>query len=134
LERGSDIGLSDLPAAREELDRAASLNPLSPAPHLRAGTISVAVEDPASARREFRAALDIEESWYAHFELALLDAQAGDFAAARRQIEKARALNRQDRFVAEALGKIRARRQIDAAAFNARIRKFGSERFTRPKT
>jgi tetratricopeptide (TPR) repeat protein len=134
LTRGAEIGLADVSVAREELDRAAALNPLSPEPHLRAATILVAAGDPAAAREEFREAIEVEDNWYAHFELALLEAQRGRHRAALAQMARAGALDRHDPFIADALAKIRRGGPIDAAAFNSDIRRFEAERFTRPKT
>lgn len=133
LERGAEIGLGDVAAAREELDRAATLNPISPEPRLRAGTILVAAHRPEAAAEEFRRALEVEEHWYAHFELALLYAQAGRRRAALQEIAQARALDSHDPFVAEALFRIRRGRPIDAAAFNMHIQQFEAQRFTRPE-
>jgi len=132
LDRGAEIGLTDVAAAREELDRAASLNPLSPEPRLRAGTILVAAHRPAGAAEEFRQALEVEDHWYAHFELGLLYAQAGRRRAALQEMTQAEALDSHDRFVAVALAKIRSGRPIDAAAFNMQIQQFEAQRFTRP--
>jgi tetratricopeptide (TPR) repeat protein len=132
LTRGAEIGLSDASAAREELDRAASLNPLSPEPHLRAGTILVAAHRPAAAREEFRQALEVEDHWYAHFELGLLYSQVGRRRAALQEMAQARALDSHDRFVAEALAKMHRGQPIDAAAFNMQIQQFEAQRFTRP--
>jgi tetratricopeptide (TPR) repeat protein len=132
LERGAEIGLADVPAAREEFERAAELNPLSPEPLLRAGTILVAARRPAAAAEEFRRALEVEDHWYAHFELGLLYAQAGRRQAALQEMSQANALDSHDRFVAEALSKIRRGRPIDAAAFNMQIQQFEAQRFTRP--
>jgi Tfp pilus assembly protein PilF len=134
LDRGSQIGLGDVPAAREELDRAASLDPLSPEPHLRAGTILVAARRPAAARGEFRRAIDVEDNWYAHLELALLAAEAERRRAALAELARARALDRHDPLLGEALARIRSGRRIDAAAFNSEIRRTEAERFTRPKS
>lgn len=134
LTRGSAIGLSDVRAARQELNRAASLNPLSPEPRLRAGTILVAAGRPVAAGREFEAALEVEDNWYAHLELALLAAQAGHREDALTHLAKARQLDRHDPFLAEASAKIRHDASVDTAAFNSEIRRFEAERFTRPKT
>lgn len=133
LTRGSEIGLADVPAARRELDRAASLNPLSPEPHLRAATILVAAGRTEAARSEFEEALAVEDNWYAHLELALLEAEAGRRGVALRQLAEARSLDRHDPFIVEALAKIRGRASVDVARFNSEIRRFEAERFTRPK-
>lgn len=134
LDRGSAIGLSNVAAAREELDRAASLNPLSPEPLLREATILVAAGRPDAARREFREAIEVEDNWYGRLELALLEAEAGRRAAAITEIRRAAALDRHDPFIAEAIGKIRSGAKISAARFNSNIRRFQAERFTRPKS
>jgi len=133
LDRGAEIGLGNVAAARVELDRAAELNPLSPEPRLRAGTILVAAHRPGAAAEEFRRALEVEDHWYARFELALLYAQAGRHRAALQEIAQARTLDRHDPFVAEALFRIRRGRPIDAAAFNMHIQQFEAQRFTRPE-
>lgn len=133
LDRGAEIGLGNVAAAREELDRAAELNPLSPEPRLRAGTILIAAHRPAAAAEEFRRALEVEDHWYAHFELALLYSQAERRQAALQEIVQARALDRHDPFVTEALLKIRRGQPINAAAFNMHVRQSESQHFTRPE-
>lgn len=134
LEKGSDIGLADVAAAREELDRAAALDPLSPEARLRAGTILVAAEDQAGARREFERALEVEDNWYAHYELALIASEAGRRGLALSELRKARELNRHDLLLRDTLRKIEDGKQLDAAAQNSDIRRIQAQRFTRPET
>jgi hypothetical protein len=134
LNRGAEIGLSDIHAARQELDRAAALDPLSSAPYLRAATILVAAGDRRGARREFRESLDIENNWYAHFELALLDAQAGRERAALVEMARARVLDSHDPFIEEAFARIRRGARINPAAFNSHIRRVEAQRFIRPSS
>ena len=117
-ERGGRLGASSPQAALEDLDRAASLNPLWVKPYTRAGAIAVETGDRARARAAFRDALDVEESWYAHLELALLDAQIGRFRPARRELELATRLNANDEFLAKARESLGRRERIDPAAFN----------------
>jgi tetratricopeptide (TPR) repeat protein len=134
LSKGSEIGLGDVALARKELDRAASLNPLSPEPHLRAGTILVAAHRPRAARREFLEALDVEDNWYAHLELALLESEAGRRKAALARIARAVSLDRHDPLVERAFARLHAGRRLEASGFNSEIRRAEAERFTRPKT
>lgn len=108
--------------AFEDLDRADSLNPLSATARLTEGSIAIQLQRRERARGAFLRAVDREDNWYSWFELALLDAQAGRFARARIEIEKAADLNASDPFVIEARRQIRARRHIDPASFNAQVR------------
>jgi O-antigen ligase len=101
-----------------DLNRAAALNPLSSVPRMTEGTIAVSLGRDGRARRSFGQALEIEQLWYPHMELALLDAQAGRFRLARREISAASRLSRKDPFIAEARGLILARSGVDARAFN----------------
>ncbi len=126
-ERGVASGVGDLRRTYGALDNAASLNPLRPDPHLRAGLVAVAAGDPGRARSEFRRSLHVEDNWYAHLELALLDSQAGRFRSARAEIARAQTLNAEDRFLAEAAARIRGRRRIDPAQFNRELPPFGDQ-------
>ena len=120
-ERAGRVGAADPTLAFDDLDRAADLNPLWVQPHLRAGTLAVRIEDPARARAAFSEALEVEPNWYAHLELGLLEAQAGRFRRASRQLELARRLSVNDEFVAAARRLVLARERIDPAQFNADI-------------
>ena len=134
FERAGRLGASDPAAAFADLDRAADLNPLWVQPHLRAGALAVRVGDPARARVAFGKALDIEASWYAHLELALLDSQVGRFRSAGRQVELATRLNASDEFLAEARRRIRRRERIDPAAFNDAIQQRLSDLLGSPRS
>lgn len=109
LHRGS----SDPAGARRDLDRAASLDPLTPDPHYAAAGIALDRGRFADARRAFHAALAVEDAWYPHFGLALLDARARRFAAARREIALARALDARDPLVIRAAMLISAHKRLD---------------------
>ena len=111
----------DRTGALQDAERAQSFNPLWQIPYLTEGTIAVNTYDDQRARRAFAEALEREDAWYPHFELAMLNAEARDWAAARREIRRAGALSGEDPAVAEVAERIRRRRSIDAAAFNARI-------------
>jgi O-antigen ligase len=119
-------------AAFRDLDRASGLAPLSARPELRAGTLAVDLDQLGRARRHFEASLDREDTWYAHLSLALIASQESKKAQARREIEIALTLNREDRFVSEAFRRIRRGRRLDPAAFNRDIEELNRDRFTRP--
>lgn len=99
--------------AERELDRAADLDPLAPEPHLARGTLALRRADFAGAERAFRRALEVEDGWYPHFELALLASRAGRKEAAKREIEQALRLNPPDPLVLEAAELIEKRKRID---------------------
>jgi O-Antigen ligase len=106
---------ADPAGAARDLRRAAALDPISPEPRLAEGEIAVGQRRYGAARRAFQRALDREDGWYPHFELALLAAREGRFASARLEIARARALNSIDPLVIKAAGVIAKRRRIDPA-------------------
>ena len=77
--------------------------------------------DEALARRSFEAALDVQEHWVAHFELGLLDAQAGRFRAAEAQLRRAAELNRNDPLVTDAIAAVEGRNRLDPQEVNERV-------------
>jgi hypothetical protein len=80
--------------AFERLDRARGLNPLSDRADLIAGAIAGRIGDLDRMRAAYSAALERNpRNWYAHLEIAILDANAGKRAAALRRLATARALN-----------------------------------------
>jgi O-antigen ligase/polysaccharide polymerase Wzy-like membrane protein len=109
---------SDPAGADRDLDRATSLNPLSTEPHLARGRIALSRRDYAAARRAYERALEVEDTWYPHFELALLDARERRFAGARREIAAARALNPPDPLMAQTAELIAKRIRIDPASID----------------
>jgi tetratricopeptide (TPR) repeat protein len=119
-------------AAFDDLERASGLAPLSARPELRAGTLAVDLDQLGTARRHFTDSLGREDTWYAHFVLALIASQQGNKAEARREIRIAHTLNREDRFVSEAFRRVRRGRRLDPAAFNRDIEELNRDRFTRP--
>jgi O-antigen ligase len=133
VERATAGWPRDPEGAFRDLERAARLNPIAPRPHLRAAGIALNLEDPARARREFRRSIEVDDNWYAHMELALLDGQAARWATAEAHIRRAGALNARDDVVTEAAASIRARKRVDPLAFNEKIRELNRQRFTRPK-
>ncbi len=118
IDRALSTWGGDPAGAFRDLDRAATLNPLSSAPRMTEGSIAVSLGQAGRAQRAFGQALEVEQVWYPHMELALLDAQAGQFSLARSEITRARQLSRKDPFIQKARQLILARRRIDARAFN----------------
>jgi Flp pilus assembly protein TadD len=121
LERGDELRAGDPRAAVEAYERAASADPLALAPHYRTGLLGLRLGDEALARRGFQAALDVQENWVSHFELGLLDAQAGRFVPAERRLRRAAALNRSDPLVNDALAAVRDRRRLDPLEVNRQV-------------
>jgi tetratricopeptide (TPR) repeat protein len=99
--------------AERDLDRAASLGPLAPEPHVARGRLALRRSDFPAAERAFREALEVEEGWYPRFELALLASRSGRRNQAREEIERARDLNPQDPLVRRAAELIAAGRRLD---------------------
>jgi tetratricopeptide (TPR) repeat protein len=112
---------SDRATAYRDLDRAAALDPISIDPALTEGIIALHAADPRRARAAFRKALEIEEHWLPHFELALLDASEGRFGAARRALDRAQRLNAMDPLVQTARERANRRERIDPVALNRSI-------------
>jgi O-antigen ligase len=133
-DRGARTWTANPRAAFDDLERASDLAPLSSRPELRAGTLAVDLGRLELAREHFERALEREDTWYAHTSLALIASSQGQRAEARREIGIAHALNREDRFVSEALRRIRRGRKLDPEAFNRDIEELNRDRFTRPRT
>ena len=119
-DRALAVAATDSAAALRDLDRASSLNRDAIRPHLTAGGIALRAGNAPAARRAFTEALAVEDHWLPHFQLSLLDAQAGRFGPAGVQIRRAMALDANDPLLAEAAKQIKARRRIDPLKFNQR--------------
>jgi O-antigen ligase len=133
VETASSNWRADPRQAFHDLDRAAALNPLSSEPRTVEGTIAVSLGEERRARGAFRRALELEQAWYPHLELALLEARAGRFRAARAEIAQAQRLSHKDPFIEEADRRIRRRERVDPAAFNRAIARQTREAFARPQ-
>ena len=107
--------------AYHDLSRAASLNPFSAEPLISEGTIALSLDDSSRARSAFERAIRRQPSWYAYLELALLDAQAGQFNAALTQVSHAASLDRDDPVLTEARSEILRHKQIDPVSFNLNL-------------
>ena len=99
--------------AERDLDRAASLNPVAPEPHVATGRLALRHGDFQASERAFRRALEVEDAWYPHFELALLASREGRTAEARREIAAALRLNGPDLLVQRAAELIRDGKRVD---------------------
>ena len=101
----------DPSGAYARLDRAGTLNPLSPQPGLAAGRIAQQRGDLRRARIGFgEAARRSPRAWYPRFALGLVASAARDRGEARRQLRAAQARNPSDPLIADAL------RRVDAGA------------------
>lgn len=105
-------------AAYRDLSRAASLNPLSADPLVDEGAVAVDVGNAVQAHSAFERALGRENDWYPHLELALLDAQAGQFAPAMKELSSAVALDHHDPALAQARTLIARHERENPAKFN----------------
>jgi tetratricopeptide (TPR) repeat protein len=118
IERGDELRAGDPQGALAAYDRAARVNPLAVEPYRKRGFTALDLHDAALARRSFEQVLDMREDWVAHFELGLLDAQAGRRAPARAQISRAAQLNRNDPIVEDALVAVENGQRLDPRAVN----------------
>lgn len=82
----------DLDAARREVQRALTLAPNRPEPHIAAGHFALHAEDPVSAARHFRAAVRVAPGWPdGHEWLGRMLLEAGFLDDARARLEAAMA-------------------------------------------
>ncbi len=118
----ADHWRSNPEAAYKRLDRAASLDRLSPEPYLAAATIALKRSEQARARSNFRKALERQSrSAYATLELGALASTYGDRREAERMLARSVALNPRDELARDALAKVRAGRQVSIEQLNAAI-------------
>jgi hypothetical protein len=113
----------DPQAAFDQLDTAASLNPLSNVPQLTAASIALEIDDVPRARAEFADALEHDpETAYALVELGVIAAERGQSARALSLLRRALALTPRDELLRDTLGDVRAGRRVSVQALNERIR------------
>ena len=104
----------DRETAMRRLDRARTLNRLDPDPVLSRAILARRRGDLATARADLAEALRREETnWFAHFEMALLDAVEGDRPAAQARLSRARELNPRQPLLASVGKALRSGRPID---------------------
>jgi Flp pilus assembly protein TadD len=119
IAEGDDLRATDPQAALTAYAHAADVNPLALDPIRKRGFVALSLHDAALARRSFRQVLDMREDWASHFELGLLDAQAGRKRAAAAQIRRAAELNRNDPLVDDSLAAVERGERLDPLAVNA---------------
>jgi Flp pilus assembly protein TadD len=106
---------------REDLRRAADLNPFSSVPVLGQGRLAIELNRPEEARAAYLRALEREETWIGHLQLALLDAQAGKWQDAEQRLEQASRLSAEDPVIAEARKRVLSRKRVDPAEFDRTV-------------
>jgi O-Antigen ligase/Tetratricopeptide repeat len=112
----------DPQAAFDQLDTAASLNPLSNVPQLTAASIALEIGDVPRARAEFSDALEHDpETAYALFELGAIAAERGERADSLALLRRALALTPRDEILRRTLRDVRAGRRVSVEALNERI-------------
>jgi O-antigen ligase len=110
---------TDPAAAFDDLDSAASLNPLSATPKLLGGSIALRLGRRAQAERLFRAALARDpRDAYAHLELGALLAGRGRRAEAIAALTRATTLDPRDDLAAATLRRVRRGRRVDIESVN----------------
>jgi hypothetical protein len=108
--------------AFDRLDRAASLNPLSPLPDLVAGSIAVQLRRWDDAERYFAEAQSRDpRNQFAELELGLLAERAGRHPEARARLTRAAALSPRDRITRAARDRLRAGRPVNIVSVNAQL-------------
>ena len=101
------------------LDRARTLNPLSDAPDLIAGTIAGRRHDYARMKVAYARALKRDpHDWYAQFELGIAEYLIGNRSAALVDLERAATLNPRESLIRFVLRRVRAREKIDTSALD----------------
>jgi hypothetical protein len=105
-------------AAYRDLDRAASVNPLSANSLLAEGDLAIKRGDWARARSAFLRAQERVDLWFARLQLALLDAHAGSFAAAGSELARAAALDAEDPVITHARMLVSQHRRVDPTRFD----------------
>ena len=121
VERAFATYRSQPDAAFRDLNRASGLNPFSIEPLVAKGTIAINLGEAQAARLAFADALRREQNWYPWLQLALLDAQAGQFATASASLARAARLDVNDQLIQEARREITHHQLIDPARFNRLI-------------
>lgn len=114
--------VGDRASAYAELRLARRLDPLSDVPDQTEGVIAARAGDPARAARAFRRALArTETNWYSHLELSVATAALGDRVTARRELERALALNPREPLLALARRRLAAGHPLDQSALDRTI-------------
>jgi len=135
-EREVERAINDWPAspsvAYERLERAQSLNPLSPRAHLVAATIALQVEDQARATDELEQVLRMEpRTSFALAELGALASERGEQSESGQLLRRASAYAPRDPVVSEALERVSSGKLLDVRGLNASYLEKARERVPR---
>ncbi len=110
--------------AYADLDRAATLNPLSDRPYVLRGAIASRLGDYEVMKSSFERALRRNRlNWYSHLELAIALSRTGEAAAAARQAQRAAELNPLEPIIRRVQSSLAAGRPIDPATIDALLLK-----------
>ena len=113
----------DPQGALDQLDTAATLNPLSNVPQLTAASIALEIDDLPRARAEFAEALEHDpETAYALLELGVIAAERGEGPEALALLRRALALTPRDEILRRTIRDVRAGRSVSVDALNQQIR------------
>jgi tetratricopeptide (TPR) repeat protein len=128
VNRATAVYPRDAGNAFDQLDSAASLNPLSARPKVIAGRVALALGRPATAARYFREALEREpRDPYSHLQLGAILFDGGRRAAGLRTLERAARLEPRVRVAREALARARRGRKVDVGKINRALLAQGKE-------
>ena len=117
-----DLWTSDSGRAFDKLDRAASLNRLSPDPDYAAGSIALRLDMPEEAIVRFTEAVEREPGdSAAHLELGAILFNEGEEDEGLEHLREARRLDPRDEIIRGALRRAQRGREIDIAAMNQAI-------------
>jgi tetratricopeptide (TPR) repeat protein len=123
LRRAQDTAGEDPQGALERLDRAASLNRLSPLPDKSAGVIHVRAGRLGEAQESFERALERDpKDSYAHLQLGAIASQGGRREEAIEELEIASELAPRDEIIRTSLRNVRRGGELDVVKLDARIR------------
>jgi tetratricopeptide (TPR) repeat protein len=110
--------------AYADLDRAASLNPLSDRPYLLRGAIASRLGDYALMRSSFELALERNPlNWYSHLELAIALSRTAEPGAAARHARRAAELNPRELIIRRVQSSLAEGKLIDPASIDALLLK-----------
>jgi O-Antigen ligase len=126
VDRAFAIARTSPAQAYDDLSVARSLAPLSVNPITSEGTLALYLGDTARSERAFQRSVSREDDWYPRLELALIDAAAGRFAAAQRELAVVTRLDANDPLVQEARQLVAERRRIDPISFNRQVLQEGA--------
>lgn len=114
--------IADPAAAQQRLEQARRLDPFSADADLVAGVIASRRDDVAGMRAAYGRAVDRQPSnWFAHLELALGAAEAGDGTAARAHLRRALLLNPRERLLHEVQEALERGRDVDRREIERRF-------------